>query len=250
MHKNTKNSNNNLEVLSLEFFSVILSSVFSLLALFLLTKLTGDRQMTELTMFDYVIGISIGSIAAEMATELEKPLLPLTAMAVYAAVAITISVITSKSMKLRRIFLGHSIILMQNGILYRENFKRSHLDLNEFLTQCRTSGFFDLSLIHTAILEPSGKISFMPYPVGRPVTVKDLNIKPQSEDIFYNIIIDGKLLPKNLKEAGFDENWLTEKLANKGYNNINDIFLATLDKSGTLHLFKTNNQKQKNDYFE
>lgn len=99
----------------MDYIKIILTSLFSLAALFALTKLVGNKQMSELTMFDYIIGISIGSIAAEMATELEEPMKPLTSMIIYALVSGLISVATSKSMKLRRFFFGRSTVLMRNG---------------------------------------------------------------------------------------------------------------------------------------
>ena len=142
---------------------VIILSLVSETVLFILTKLMGDKQISQLTMFDYIIGITIGSIAAEMATALESDYSePLTAMIVYALVAVAISILSSKSIKFRRFLYGTSLILLDNGILYKENFKTAKLDINEFLVQCRTSGFFNINDIQTAILESNGKISFLP----------------------------------------------------------------------------------------
>ena len=99
--------------------------------------------MSQLSMFDYIIGITIGSIAAEMSTALESDFMqPVVAMAVYASVSIIISVLSYKSIKVRRIVSGNSLILLDNGELYRDNLKKAKLDLNEFLMQCRTSRLF------------------------------------------------------------------------------------------------------------
>lgn len=234
----------------MDYIQIVLTSLFSLVALFILTKLVGNKQISELTIFDYVIGISIGSIAAEMATELEKPLKPLTAMAVYAVVSYIISVITSKSLKLRRILFGHSIVLMRNGKLYRKNLKKGHIDLSEFLMQCRTNGYFDISAINTAVLEPSGKISFMPFPNKRPVTAEDIKTVPVNDDIFFNVIMDGQIFTENLTAAGKDINWLKNELKAQGIKKKEDVFLATLDTSGTLNVFKNNDYFEKNDFFD
>lgn len=124
-----------LKITALSFGSVIF--------LFILTKLMGNKEMSQLSMFDYIIGITIGSIAAEMATALENDFMqPLVAMAVYAIVSIIISILSYKSLKVRRIISGNSLILLDNGELYRNNFKKAKLDLNEFLMQCRTARIF------------------------------------------------------------------------------------------------------------
>ena len=234
----------------MDYIKIVLVSLFSLLVLFVLAKIMGNKQVSQLTMFDYVIGISIGSIAAEMATELEEPFKPLLAMVVYALSAYLISIVTMKSMKLRRIIFGRSVVLMKNGKIYRNNLKKSHIDLNEFLVQCRSDGYFDISAINTAILEPNGKISILPFPDKRPVTAEDLKTVPTQDNVFYDVIMDGEILKENLQSSGYDTNWLKNELKTQGYKNEKDVFLATLDESGTLNVFENNNQSGKNDIFE
>lgn len=234
----------------MQYLQVLLASLFSLIALFVLTRLMGNKQVSQLTMFDYVIGISIGSIAAEMATELEKPLQPLLAMAIYALVALLISVLTAKSLKLRRMVFGKSVVLMRNGRLYRRNFKKAHLDLNEFLMQCRIAGYFDLSSVHTAVMEPNGTLSFFPYPDRRPATPQDMKLVPTKEDLFFNVIMDGRLLPENLKRTGYDVTWLQNELKVQGIKSFSEVFFAALDPSGTLNVFKNNDGEEQNDMFE
>ena len=122
-----------------------LTALLSIAVMFLLTKMMGTKQVSQMTMFDYVTGITVGSIAAELATELEEPVKPLTAMVVYGLVAVLISIITCKSLKLRAWITGKPLVLLENGVIYRKNLKKSKLDLNEFLTYCRIGGWFDRS---------------------------------------------------------------------------------------------------------
>jgi uncharacterized membrane protein YcaP (DUF421 family) len=127
----------------MDLLKIVALSFGSVIFLFILTKLMGNKEMSQLSMFDYIIGITIGSIAAEMSTALESDFMqPVVAMAVYAAVSIIISILSYKSLKLRRIISGNSLILLDNGELYRDNLKKAKLDLNEFLMQCRTSRIF------------------------------------------------------------------------------------------------------------
>lgn len=147
----------------MDLLKIVFLSLGSIIVLFILTKLMGNREMSQLSMFDYVVSITIGSIAAEMSTSLENNFLePVIAMIVYGIVATAISYFTCKSIKIRRIVSGRGKILYDNGKLYRKNLIKSKLDLNEFLMQCRINGYFNLADIHTAILEPNGRISFLP----------------------------------------------------------------------------------------
>ena len=127
----------------MDLLKIVALSLGSVIFLFILTKLMGNKEMSQLSMFDYIIGITIGSIAAEMSTALENDFMqPVVAMAVYAVVSIIISVLSYKSLKIRRIISGNSLILLDNWEVYRDNLKKAKLDLNEFLMQCRTSRLF------------------------------------------------------------------------------------------------------------
>ena len=155
----------------MEWIKIILTSVGSLAALFLLAKLIGNRQLSEMNLFDYINGITIGSIAAEMATSLETDFRqPLLAMVIYGLATVLIDILTSKSMKMRKLFTGETLLLLDRGKLYRKNFARARLDMDEFLAQCRVNGYFDLGQIQTAVMEPNGRLSILPRTDARPAT--------------------------------------------------------------------------------
>lgn len=219
---------------------IIALSTGSIVVLFILTKIMGQREMSQLSIFDYIISITIGSIAAEMATSLEDNFVePLVAMIVYATVTLIIGVLNTRFVKLRPIFSGRTLILYDNGTLFKENFKKSKIDLNEFLVQCRTNGYFNLSDIKTALLEENGKISFLPMSEKRPANHSDFNIQPANEDILTNIILDGKVMEQNLQELHRDKLWLMETLQKQGITKIDNIFLATFnsnDESVSVYL--------------
>lgn len=225
----------------MEYLKIVVLSLSSIIVLFVLTKIMGQREMSQLSIFDYIISITIGSIAAEMATSLENNFMePLIAMIVYAVVTLVIALINNRFVKLRPIFSGRTLILYDNGTLFKENFKKAKIDLNEFFVQCRTNGFFNLSDIKTALLEENGKISFLPLSEKRPANPSDFNIKPEEESIITNIILDGKIMEKNLSEISHDKIWLSEELQKQGITKIDNIFLATYKSDGTLSVYMTN----------
>lgn len=221
----------------MEILQVLITSAVSLAVLFLLTKLMGNKQVSQLSMFDYIIGISIGSIAAEMATELENPENPLAAMIVYGVIAFLVSVISQRSVKVRKVMSGRPLVIMDNGIIYRENLKKARIDLSDFLTQCRTSGYFDLNQIQTAVMEYNGAISFLPVSKDRPATPSDMDIQPEQEHLQITVIMDGHINKSNLKLSGNNEVWLTKQLHLQGYNNPSDVLLALCDNNNKLTVF-------------
>ena len=170
-----------------------LTSVLSLVALFALTKLMGCKQVSQLTLFDYIIGITIGSIAAELATELEEPVQPLTALIIYGLVAFGISELATKSVRARSFINGKPLVLLDAGQIYRKNLRKARLDLNEFLTQCRAAGYFDLSQVQTALMEHNGSVSFLPKEPHRPATPSDMDLRPKQSQVQTPFVMDGKL---------------------------------------------------------
>lgn len=228
----------------MEILKIIGLSIGSIIILFTLTKIMGQREMSQLSIFDYFITITIGSIAAEMSTSLENNFIqPVVAMIVYAVITLIVSFLNTKFVKLRPILSGKTLILYDNGTLFKENFKKAKIDLNEFLVQCRTSGFFNLSDIKTALLEENGKISFLPYSDKRPANPSDFNMKPKEDGIITNLILDGKIMEENLKELKLDKLWLMEMLQKQGIIKTDNIFLATYNTDGNLSVYMTNNTK-------
>lgn len=232
----------------MEILYIIALSTGSILAIFILTKLMGYRQMSQMSMFDYIIGITIGSIAAEMATSLEENFVqPLTAMIVYALAAVILALITSKSVKARRIIEGEPLVLLNHGELYRGNLKKAKMDVTEFLVQCRVNGYFDVSKIECAILEGNGKISFLPKVAERPVTPSDMQLAPEQDYMVANVILDGKIMEQNLKNIGKDEKWLHSQITSYGAKQAEDVLLATCDRSDKVSVYLKNNKKEAKD---
>ncbi len=231
----------------MQIVNVILSTLGSVIVLFILTKIIGNKQMSQLSMFDYINGITIGSIAAEMATSLENDFwLPLIAMTIYAFSTFTISIVTCKSIKLRKLLSGKPLIIFHNGRLNQKNLFKAKLDINEFLMICRNNGYFNLADIYTAMLEPNGKFSFIPVARKRPATAEDLNLFPSQEDVLVNVIIDGVVMEKNLHFTGNNLIWLRNQLNAQGFKDVSEITLATCDTDNNLSVYKKiKNEKTK-----
>ena len=224
---------------------VFLASVLSVVYLFFITKILGYRQISQLSPFDYVNGISIGSIAANLAIEPERWLEHLIALSVFGALTLLCSFLTDKSMRFRRFVAGTPLVLLDHGKLYEKNFRRGKLDINEFLTLCRAAGYFDLSGIGTAILEENGSLSVFPKSADRPLTAKDMSLSLPEDELAAAVVIDGKIMHENLKTMSKEEKWLRDELSRQDYSQLKDVFLATLTRSGTLTVFPYGGESNK-----
>lgn len=234
----------------MDFMRVFITAPTSIIVLFLLSKLTGNKQMSQLNLFDYINGITIGSIAAEMATgeisELPEFLL---ALVIYAGVVILLSVLSQKSLVLRRFFTGKSIVLYDNGKLFKKNLWTAKIDVNELLAMCRNQGYFDFDSINTIILEQSGQMSILPKEDKRPLNPSDVNVAVEQSKIQTVVILQGEILEKNLKYTGNNEEWLKKQL-DANHKKQNEVFLALCDESNSLKIIETSDQNPRNDIFE
>jgi len=234
-----------------ETMIVFIRGLISFFTLFLVTKILGKKQVSQLSLFDYVIGISIGNFAAEITINLETSLINGTiAVLEFGIIAYIISIATMKSIKLRRFFMGVPTVIIDKGILLEKALKKVHLDVNDLLEECRAAGYFDLNEIEYAIMECNGQLSIMPKSTYKPVTIKDLNLKEKQQGLCANIIIDGKIMKNNLKNMDKEISWLDQQLKTKGYKNIDNILLATLDCNEKLSIYDNNEDKSTKNILE
>lgn len=235
----------------MELANIAFTAILSIIVLFLLTKLMGNKQVSQLSMFDYIIGISIGSIAAECAFEDEHPERMVVAMVIYALSAYLVSIVTGKSTKLRKLLIGRPLILFDNGKLYRENFKKSRIDISDFLTQCRNQGVFDLTKLKTAVFECNGSVSLLLADPDRPLTPSDLELTPDQEKLMVNVILDGHINHENLAYAGKEQVWLEKQLHAQGFHNEKEVFLGMVDTvKDTMALYPMEVKRNTCDPFE
>lgn len=217
--------------------NIIFRTILVLIILFFLFKIMGKKQVSQMSMFDYITGITIGSIVADISLDIEKNLTAgIVCLLIYCFTDMLLAYLSLKSIKLRNFFNGKEVILIENGHINRQNMKKNQITINILETEARVNGYFNLNEINNAILEPNGKISFEAKKKYKPATKKDMQIKTEDDSIVYNIIIDGEIITKNLEHVGKDTKWLNHELKIKG-KKITDILLLTLDRSGKIDIY-------------
>jgi len=217
--------------------NIIFRTILVLIILFFLFKIMGKKQVSQMSMFDYITGITIGSIVADISLDIEKNLIAgIICLLIYCFTDMLLAYLSLKSVKLRNFFNGKEVILIEKGYINRENMKKNQITINILETEARVNGYFNLNEINNAILEPNGKISFEAKETYKPITKKDMQIKAKNNSLVYNIIIDGEIITKNLEHVGKDIKWLNHELKIKGKKR-EDILLLTLDSNDKINIY-------------
>lgn len=217
-----------------DWLDVVFRAVLFLLVLFIITKILGKKQISQLSMFEYVTGITIGNIGAEVVTGLEQKIhLGIIALITTAAIPFLSGLLTLKSKKLRNLVDGKGTVFIKDGKIMEDNLKKERYTIDEFLELLRDKSIFDVSEVEYAVLEASGKLNIMLKKENRPLTPKDLHMTVASDKEPQTIIMDGELLLEPLATMGRSRQWLKTELTKQGVT-IENVFMAQVNSYGEL----------------
>lgn len=234
-----------------DFLNICFRTILILIILFFITKMMGKKQISELNFFDYVVGITIGSIAADISLDIEKDMIAgIAALFIYGFISYIISFVSIKSILARRFFIGVPTVLVEKGKIIESGLKKSKIDVNDLLMVARENGYFNLDEIDYALMEVNGNISFLPKEKEKPVTKRDMKIKCSNEGLTVNAIIDSKYMANNMKAINKDKEWLDHELKVNGYDNYDNILLATIDNNYKVTIYEKNVKPDKNTVLE
>ena len=214
----------------------LLKAAVLFLYLLLFTKLMGQREIGRLTLIDFIVAVTIGSVVGGTLSSSTAGLKgPMIAVATLAGLEIFISVLGLKSPKLRRVLEEEPIVLVQNGVLLENILKKTRINLDDLLSQLRQKGYFYLNQVEFAVLEPNGKISVLPKSQNRPVTPNDLKIETNYEGYPSVVIEDGDVRSENLSRMSLSVKWLQKELEKNNVSSPKDVLIAILDTQGRLY---------------
>lgn len=234
-----------------DFLNICFRTILVLIILFFITKMMGKKQISELNFFDYVVGITIGSIAADISLDIEKNMIAgIAALFIYGFISYIISFVSIKSILARRFFIGVPTVLVEKGKIIESGLKKSKIDVNDLLMEARENGYFNLDEIDYALMEVNGNISFLPKEKEKPVTKRDMKVKCSNEGLTVNGIIDGKYMVNNMTAINKDKEWLDHELKVNGYDNYDNILLATIDNNYKVTIYEKNVKPDKNTVLE
>lgn len=218
---------------------VIVRAFIGFFSLLIFARIIGKEQISQLNFFDYVLGITIGSIAATLTTDLSSRAWPhFIGLLTWCILGYLMEIISSKWRYAAKFLEGEPTIVIMNGKIMENVLKKMKYRISEILELLRNKGVFDVTQVDFAIIEPNGQISVLLKPEHLPLTSKDMNIAVSPSGISSELIYDGILVEENLKQLKKDKTWLLKELKKQGIRNISDVFLATLNPSGSLYVDK------------
>lgn len=212
-------------------FWVLIDSAVAFVYLFIISKLLGKKQIAQLEFIDYTVGISLGSIAAEMATNTETPFyFFLIAMSIFFALAFAVAIVGRKCTFLKRVLKGKPATLIYDGKIDYKQLKKSNIDVNDLLSMLREKGYFDIADVAYAVFEPSGELSVMPIGAQKPLVMQDFDREKIEKAELSNVLIaDGTISHSGLSEIDKDEAWLYTRLKIGDKSDLDNIILAVYD---------------------
>lgn len=215
----------------------IVRALIAFFTLLIFTRLLGKQQMSQLTFFDYVLGITVGSIAASLTIELTYDPWPMwIGLVTWIMAVLAFQLITVKWRYASKYIDGEPTVVIMNGMIMEAAMKKLRYRISDLTEQLRDKDVFDISQVEFAVLEVSGKLTVLKKSQYQPVTPKDMNIKTKYSGIGTELIYDGVIVDNNLKQVNRDRKWLYKELKRSGIKDESEVFFATLETTGKLYI--------------
>ena len=216
---------------------IILRSIIAYLVLLSLSRLIGRKLISKITFFDFVVGITLGSLAVRISLGNENSiLLGIVSAVVITALVLATDLLNIKSFLFRKIEEGEPVVLIRRGKLLERNMTKTKISVSKLLMLLRQKDIFYVEDVDYAIIENDGQLSVLLKPDRLPAVVGDLKTAVAENTFPTDVIIDGKALPENLKSSGHDEAWLLQQLMAQGIRGPEQVFYASINRSGGLYL--------------
>ncbi|HEX6922692.1 MAG TPA: DUF421 domain-containing protein [Bacillales bacterium] len=231
-----------------EVVLILIRSILAFIVLLILSRIMGKQQLSQLTFFDYIVGITIGSIAASMSVDQNiKILNGFASLVVWGLFPVLLSILSMKSFRFHNLTSGKPTVMIKNGQIQEENLKKEKMSFGDLMSMLRNKQIYKLSDVELAVMEINGKLSVMKKSETQPITPKILGMQVEKESEPRILVLDGNLMNKSLNESGYSEEWLLGEVQKQGAEGFNDVFLAQVDSTGSVYVDLYQDQLKKPD---
>ncbi len=216
---------------------IFIRSLIAFVVLLTLARIMGKRQISQFTFFDYVVGITVGSIAATLAIN-EKVTIAIgvAGLIYWTLFQLIVNYISLGSFRFRDAVEGSPTVLVENGKVLEDNLRKVRFTFDDLMTKLREKNAFKLSDVEAAVLETNGKVSVMMKAGNQPITPQTLGLLVEEERLPQLVIVDGQLIEQKLKHYGYTKEWLQGEIQKQGAQNFSDVFLAQVDSKGNVYV--------------
>ncbi len=218
--------------------TVILRTLVLYSALYVIIRLLGKRQIGQMEPSEFVVTMLLANLATIPIEDIDIPLLfGLVPLILVYGLEMLMSILTLRNIKMRRLFCGKPVILIENGNISQRNLRRTRINLDELTMHLREKGIFDLTTVKFAILETNGQVSTLLYAKDEPATAKDAGLKVNDTELPITLISDGRLLRENLQMAKRDEAWIEKELSKRNCP-LSQVLVMTADAKGRVYFVR------------
>lgn len=219
------------------YMGIAVKLLFGLIALIVMTRLLGKKEMSQLTPFDFVYAVVLAGILEESIYDDKVNLLHLLfALAIWGSTLYLIEKLSKKYDKVRLLFKGNSSILVQEGKLNLDELNKNHLEMEQLRLMLRQQGVFSLSEVKDVYLDPGGSISVKKFAKYDQVTPEMLNLDPEDDPVNYLVIDEGEMNEEIMKQVRMSKEWLHERLQKEGYSSVSDILYGEWSEKNGLYV--------------
>lgn len=226
-----------------EIIDIVLQTLIAFFAILLITRILGRQQVAQLTIYEYINGITFGSIAATVATDLgQSSWGHIIGLFIFGTLTFGLSYISKKNRSISKIVDGEPVLVIQDGHILEKNLGKFQYTLDDLTHLLRKKDIFNIQDVKYAILETTGEISVVKVALKENVKIENMNLQSTQEELITDIVVTGKIIYENLKKRSISVDWLTGQLKMMGVKNIEDVYYATLDKDKKIYIdyFKDN----------
>ncbi len=222
-----------------EAYVVAVRGIISFFTLLIFARVLGKQQISQLTFFDYILGITIGSTASSLTTDLTSRAWPhWIGLLTWTVAVMLLQVIAVKWRKASKFIDGEPAIVIQDGRIMEDVMKKMRYRMDDLFEQLRQKDIFDVMEVKLAILEKDGQISVLKKPEFLQATIQDLNLPVKDSGLAVELIYSGIVIEENLRQMNHDRNWLDGELKKQGINSPSEVFFLTVNSDGTLYIDK------------
>lgn len=201
-------------------------------------RLMGKRQIGDMQPNELVITLLISEIAAIPLQDTNQPVIDgIVAIFILIILEILMSIISLKSLTIRKFFSGNSVVIIKDGEIDQNAMKKVRLSVTELIELLRGQDVFDISTVAYAVLEINGDLSVLLKTEKQTVTCEDMNINKKNEGLPLPVISDGKIVKESIKSLGITEDKIYKKIKSKKLE-ISEVFLMTIDRYDNINIIK------------
>lgn len=219
-----------------DWLHIVGKSLGAVVILFILTRILGKKQISQLTFFEYITGITLGGIAGFISTDVEANYIyGVIALLVWTLLPLSMEYLGVKSKFARDWLEGRGAVFIKDGKVLEDNMKKERYSSDELLSQLRKRNVFQVADVEFAVLEANGELSVLLKKENQPLTPKHLGIKVPRTQEPQTVIMDGEVMLESLATRGLNLEWLHTELQKMGIP-IENVYLGQVDDLGQLYV--------------